>query len=141
MYVTAHLVRSRSGDEGINGFLHHHGAEFSWPADAADLPDTTPGEIVVRRVDLPAGNNQVRAYLDLLAPDGTPRAQIDQAMAAFVRDLHERRNPTVFVQGGVTIRFGVELGLERIREPQLEMLAAVTCALLDEESSARTRTT
>jgi len=132
MYVTAHMVRSRSGDEGINGFLHHHGAEFSWPANAADLPDTTPGTIVLRRIDLPPGSNQVRAYLDVLAPDGTPRAQIDQALVAFARDLPERRNPTVFVQGAVTIRFGVELGLERIRELQLDMLAAVARALLDQ---------
>jgi hypothetical protein len=46
----------------------------------------------------------------------------------------------VFVFGGVTIRFGVELGLERIREPQLDMLAAVALALLDEEASARAPT-
>lgn len=141
MYVTAHLVRSRSGDEGINGFLHHHGADFSWPLDAAGLPDTTPGTIVLRRVDLSPGFNQVRAYLDVLAPDGTPRAQLDQAMAAFARDLPERRNPTVFVYGIVTIRFGVEIGLERIREMQLDMLAQVALALLDEEASARAPTT
>lgn len=138
MYVTAHLVRSRNGDEGINGFLHHHGASFAWPPDAADLPDTTPGKIVLGRVDLPPGGNQVRAYLDVLVPDGTPRAQIDQGIAAFVRDLHERRNPTVFTHGAVTIRFGVELGLERIREPQLDMLVAVALALLDEASPAST---
>jgi hypothetical protein len=137
MYVTAHLVRSRSGDEGINGFLHHHGADFAWPSDAADLPDTVPGTIVLRRVDLPPGFNQVRAYMDVLAPDGTPRAQIDAAMTAFARDLQERRNPTVFVQGAVTIRFGVELGLERIREPQREMLARVVLALLDEDPPVR----
>jgi hypothetical protein len=136
MYVTAHLVRTRSGDEGINGFLHHHGADFVWPPDAADLPDTTPGAIVVRRVDLLPGANQVRAYLDVLAPDGTPRAQIAEAMAAFARDLPERRNPTVFALGAVTIRFGVERGLERIREAQREMLAAVVLAVLDEASSA-----
>lgn len=141
MYVTAHLVRSRSGDEGINGFLHHHGADFSWPPDAADLPDTTPGTIALRRIDLPPGGNQVRAYLDVLAPDGTPRAQLGQAMAAFARDLPERRNPTVFVLGTVTIRFGVEPGLERIRALQLDMLAQVALALLDEDSLARASTT
>lgn len=141
MYMTAHLIRSRSGDEGINGFLHHHGADFAWPTDAADLPDTTPGTIVLRRIDLPPGFNQVRAYLDVLAPDGTPRAQIDQAMAAFARDLQERRNPTVFVSGVVTIRFGVELGLERIRASQLDMLAAVAVAVLDEAPVAPTSAT
>ena len=79
------------------------------------------------------------ALVAMALRDGAPRAQIDQAIA-FAGDLHERRNPTVFVFGGVTIRFGVELGLERIREPQLEMLAAVALALLDEEASARAPT-
>ena len=41
------------------------------------------------------------------------------------------------VLGAVTIRFGVERGMERIREPQLDMLGAVALALLDEESLAR----
>jgi hypothetical protein len=132
MYVTAHLVRANSGDEGINGFLHHHGADFAWPADPAALPDAQPGAIVARRIDLPPGGNRVRAYLDVVAPDGTPRAALDQALAAFTRDLAERRNPTVFTAGDVAIRFGVELGLERIRDHQLAMLAGVVRALLDE---------
>jgi hypothetical protein len=137
MYVTAHLVRSRSDEEGINAFLHHHGADFSWPSDAAPLADTTPGRIVRQRIDLPPGFNRVQAYLDLLAPDGTARVQIDQALVAFARDLGERRNPTVFVFGPVTIRFGVELRRERLREQDLEMLASVARSLLDEEAAAR----
>ena len=137
MYVTAHLVRSRNDEEGINGFLHHHGADFPWPSDAAALADTTPGRIVRQRIDLPPGSNQVQAYLDVLAPDGTSRAQIDQAMAAFTRDLGERRNPTVFVLDTVTIRFGVELRRERLREQDLETLASVARSLLDEEAAAR----
>jgi hypothetical protein len=38
----------------------------------------------------------------------------------------------VFTQGAVTIRFGVELGLERLRAQQLEMLTPVALRLLDE---------
>ncbi|HEX4421672.1 MAG TPA: hypothetical protein VH165_27355 [Kofleriaceae bacterium] len=128
--MTAHLVRSRSGEEGINGFLHLHGADFAWPDDAAALADDKPGKIARRRVDLPPGLNHVRAYLDVLAPDGTPRDALEGALAALSRDLGERRNPTVFVSGGVTIRFGVELGLELIRAQQLAMLASVALALL-----------
>jgi hypothetical protein len=133
MYVTAHLVRSRNGEEGINTFLHLHGADFAWPADAAALPDTTPGRDVRHRIQLPPGFNQVQAYLDVLAADDTPRAQIDEAMTAFARDLGERRNPTVFVLGAVTIRFGVELRRERMREQDLEMLRLVAFSLLDDE--------
>jgi hypothetical protein len=136
MYLTTHLVRSRLGDEGINAFLHHHGGDVAWPADAAGLPESRPGRIVRSRVDLPPGANHVRAYLDVLAPDGTPRAQLEQAVAALGADLHERRNPTVFTRGPVTIRFGVEPGLERIRDHQLDMLVAVAWSLVDELSSA-----
>jgi hypothetical protein len=132
MYVTAHLVRSKDGEEGINAFLHLHGPAFAWPKDAAPLADTTPGKVVHRRIDLPPGRNQVRAYLDVLAPDETDRGEIDRALAGLAQDLGERRNPTVFTHGSVAIRFGVELGLERIRAQQLEMLGIVALRLLDE---------
>src|SRR4051812_742503 len=111
MYITAHLVKSRDQREGINAFLHIHGAKFQWPDDASSLPDTTPGRTALHRTDLPPGGNDVRAYLDILAPDETPRAEIDRALHVFSHDLRERRNPTVFNHGVVTIRFGVELGL------------------------------
>jgi hypothetical protein len=132
MYVTAHLVRSREGDEGINAFLHVHGPQLPWPEDAAPLADTAPGKIVHRRIDIPPGGNQVRAYLDVLAPDESSRDEIERALAEFARDLGERRNPTVFTLGAVTIRFGVELGLERLRAQQLDMLVPVVIQLLDE---------
>lgn len=87
---------------------------------------------MLHRTDLPPGGNQVRAYLDVLAPDRTSRAEIEQALAAFSRDLRERRNPTVFNHGVVTIRFGVEPALEGLRAQQLEMLTRSALQLLDE---------
>ena len=71
-------------------------------------------------------------WVDALAPDGTDRIEIDRALTGLARDLGERRNPTVFTHGAVTIRFGVELGLERLRAQQLEMLSSVVLAMLDE---------
>ncbi|HET7505386.1 MAG TPA: hypothetical protein VFK02_30410 [Kofleriaceae bacterium] len=132
MYVTAHLVRSRSGEEGINAFLHLHGAGFVWPPDAAALADTTPGKVVRSHIDLQPGFNLVQAYLDVLAPDGTPREELDQAIAVFSRNLAGCRNPTVFVLGRVTIRFGVELRRERLRALDLEMLRSVAWSQLGE---------
>jgi hypothetical protein len=136
MYITAHLVKARDQREGINAFLHVHGAGFAWPEDASSLPETAPGSTVLHRTDLPPGGNQVRAYLDILAPDRTRRTEIEQALTAFSRDLPERRNPTVFHQEGVTIRFGVELGLEGLRTEQLEMLARSVLQILDEHLTA-----
>ncbi len=131
MYATAHLVRGR-GEEGINAFLHHHGPSFAWPEDAWNLPETRPGSIVARKLDLEPGGNSVRAYLDVLAPDGTPAEQVRTALAALQRELCERRNPTVFehAPGPVTVRFGVEGSLERLREEQLALLAGVVVRLL-----------
>src|SRR3954462_1881712 len=102
MYVTAHLVKSRDQREGINAFVHLHGATFQWPDDASLLPDTTPGRTVLRQTDPPPGGNDVRAYLDILAPDDTPRGEIERALSAFSHALRERRNPTVFNHGVVT---------------------------------------
>ena len=132
MYITAHLVKSRDQLEGINAFLHIHGPAFQWPDDASSLPDTTPGRTALHRTDLPPGGNSVRAYLDILAPDGTSPAEIERALSALSHDLRERRNPTVFNHGVVTIRFGVELALEALRAQQLEMLVRPALQLLDE---------
>lgn len=136
MYATAHLVR-REGVEGINAFLHEHGAGNPWPTDASTFPETNPGRIVLRRTDIPPGGNSVRAYLDVLAPDATPLEEIRGALRAVAEDLGERRNPTVFRHGVVTIRFGVEGGLELLREQQLGTLAGTVEELLLEWRPAR----
>jgi hypothetical protein len=132
MYLAVHLVR-RGGDEGINAFLHEHPADLSWPENSAGLPDTNPGTVIDSRIKLTPGGNEVRAYLDILAPNGTSPAKMSAALAALRRDLDERRNPTIFVLGDVTIRYGVELGLEKMREEQLETLARVGLDLLRQQ--------
>ena len=131
MYLTSHLVRSRDGEEGINAFLHMHGPDFPWPQEPAALPDTNPGRTVSRQTSVPPGGNSVRAYLDVVAPDDTPRAALEQALVALARDLGERRNPTVFNHEKVVIRFGVELGLEGLRRQQLDMLVPAAMRLFD----------
>jgi hypothetical protein len=132
MYATAHLVCRREGEEGINAFLHHHGADYPWPKEAWRLPEERPGKIVKQAFDLRPGGNSVRAYLDVLAPDGTPVDQIRAALAIFEEELCERRNPTVFqhAPGRVTIRFGVEGNLEAVREERLRDLEAALLRLL-----------
>ncbi len=73
----------------------------------------------------------MRAYLDVVAPDDTPRAELEQALVDLARDLGERRNPTVFNHDNVVIRFGVELGLEGLRRQQLDMLVPAAMRLFD----------
>lgn len=132
MYIAAHLVR-RAGHEGINAFLHAHPPTFEWPTtvdDIAAIADDSPGEIVASRIDLEPGGNEVRAYLDILAPEGTGIDEIERALTSLRDDLAERQNPTVFKTEAIAIRFGVEVGLERLRQLQLDTLARVGLELL-----------
>ena len=110
--------------------MHKHPDDLQWPENAAGLADEHPGEIIRSQTDIQPGGNQVRAYLDILAPNGTSAEELAEAIEALRRDLHERRNPTSFVHGKVTIRFGVEMGLEQLREEQLKMLERRGLALL-----------
>lgn len=132
MYVTAHAVVDRDGREGLNAFRHYHGDEFVWPSDASTLPDVTPGKLdpSATRTEIRPGGNAVRAYLDVVAPDGTPNVRLFDALDALATDLDERRNPTVFELGKVTIRFGVQISLERERRSWLARLRTVADPLI-----------
>lgn len=127
MYLTAHHVRSQRHGEGINAFRHWHGLDFEWPDDASTLPERDPGKLDhgAKSVDIPPGGNGVRAYIDVLAPDGTAIEAIEAALDTLAGDLGQRRNPTVFRTGDVTIRFGVERALEATRPEVFERLRAV----------------
>jgi hypothetical protein len=124
MYATAHRV-SRNDQTGVNAFLYLHGRDFSWPQDASSLPDTSPGTPTERQlISVPPGHNPVHSYLDVVAPDGTPRTALLEALRVFRQDVSERRNPAVFILGQVTLRFGVRIGLEAERESELGLLLA-----------------
>ena len=134
MYATAHRV-SRQDQSGVNAFLYLHGRSFPWPQDASRLPEDAPGtpDPGHRMISLPPGSNTVNSYLDVLAPDGTPKAELHQTLELLRRDLSERRNPTVLTLGRVTLRFGVQIGLESKRKAELDtLLEAVTQVLPDD---------
>jgi hypothetical protein len=73
-------------------------------------------------IGLRPGGNRVRAYLDVLAPDNTSIAEVDEALSTLLADLGQRHNPTVFSVGHVTVRFGVEIALEERRHQTFEEL-------------------
>jgi hypothetical protein len=131
MYATAHRV-SRDERSDINAFLYLHGRDFSWPADASALPEEDPGTLSEERqvCPIPPGANPVHSYLDVLAPDETRYEVLLAALQAFRRDVAERRNPTIFTTGAVTIRFGVQLGLEPRREAELDALIGTLLRVL-----------
>jgi hypothetical protein len=139
MYLTAHRLVSPLGDEGVNAFLHLHGADFPWPEDPGALAKREPGELEERRTELPPGGNRVVSFLDVLAPDGTGRAAVQGAVAALSAELDGRANPTWFEQARVTIQFGVDAptaqrGIEA-RRAALDELARAVDGMLARRSS------
>jgi hypothetical protein len=131
MYATAHRVR-RDGESAINAFLYLHGPRFKWPHDVAAIPETQPGTLMRKTIAIPPGQNIVMSFLDVIAPDGTARTQIDEALSFFRRDIGERRNPTTFSWGLITLRFGVQLRLEGEREQELDALLPEIARVLPE---------
>lgn len=134
MYITAHRVAAPLGDEGINAFLHLHGAGFVWPEDPGPLATHNPGVLSERSTEVAPGGNRVLAYLDVLAPDGTLQNDVNLAVADLAADLDGKANPTWYEHGLITLRFGVDPEIERkgteARVARLRELASATDRLL-----------
>lgn len=137
MYATAHHVVSPSGAEAIHAFLYKHGEHFPWPEDPWNIPEREPGVELWKNTTLPTGNNRVRSYLDVLAPDGVTAHELDAALTALWAELAAEElgptgpsgaggdrlpNPVVFRHGNVVLRFGVELGLAQQRASEMSEL-------------------
>ena len=118
MYATAHRVQGPHGQEGINSFLHLHGVAFPWPEEPWRLPETEPGTDYAEHIMVQPGGNDVRSYLDILAPDTCLLEEIESALTglwlelvadtAVSSPLGELPNPLVYRRGRVVIRLGVE---------------------------------
>ena len=130
MFVTAHRVRSSDGLEAIHSYLHSHGP-VDWPGDVSTWPESNPGELRLNKTTLPVGGHRVRSYLDVIAPDDTSSERIAKVIGGLAQDLEERRNPTVYREGAVTLRFGTELELDAIRPDELRALADHAQSLLE----------
>src|SRR6185369_12002321 len=139
MYVTAHRVVSSMEEEGVNAFLHLHGSGFAWPDNPAPLPENNPGNLEERSTEVAPGGNSVKSYLDVLAPDGTGRAEVQEAVAALGAELDGKANPTWYEHGRVTIRFGVDPGIEKKglerKVKEIQVLAAAVDRLMARRAS------
>lgn len=70
MYLTAQHVRSRSGEDGVQAYLHLHDLPAArFPPDPLTVPQEHPGRMVRSHVGLRPGGNHVLSYLDIVAPD------------------------------------------------------------------------
>lgn len=108
MILIAQHVRSSTGAEGINAFCRLHGPH-EWPDPPPE--ELAAGELVNQVVSLPPGSNDVRSYLDVIAPDETPTQEIRNAVVQFINRSRGRALPWAETIGRCTFRFGVERGL------------------------------
>jgi hypothetical protein len=111
MYLTAqHVVAPLSGAEGINAFYYEHGPD-DWGVPPPEIPDQNPGTLANETITVPPPGNRVRSYLDVVAPDSAPWAEIRQSFLTFVTQVQRRPFPWVGVAGRCLFRIGLDLGL------------------------------
>lgn len=112
MYLTAHRVVSPvSLDEGINSFLYLHGPHTWQGVPPTDAPDTNPGALVAKQIVVPPPGNRVRSYLDVVAPDETPWAEVRQSFIRFLAEAQREPFPWTGVDGRCLFRIGLDAGL------------------------------
>ncbi|HKY34432.1 MAG TPA: hypothetical protein VJN18_00720 [Polyangiaceae bacterium] len=113
MLLTAQRVRNLAGLEGINAFCNLHGSYEWFGEPPTGIPDINPGTRVNDSVVVPPGGNRVRSYLDIVAPDETPTAEVIAAVRRFVLAVRADSLPWAATVGRCTFRFGLDLGLEQ----------------------------
>ncbi len=139
MYISAQRIQAPSpdgnpGPQGINAFYYSHGPQ-AWigPPPANFLPETNPGVFVDSSIEVPPPGNRVRSYLDVVAPDGAPLAQLAAAVAAVPGAASL---PVMWTVGDVWCRFGAELGLAPQWRRELQRLFARVVLLYREQQPA-----
>lgn len=120
MYVTAHRVRTRLHEEGINAYFYRHGPDL-W--EEPPVPEENPGELVNTLLTVDAtGGNHVRSYMDVIAPDDVLWPQIEPLFLQFV-DAHRLTPfPWSAVVGACLFRLGMERPLASSWRRELGLL-------------------
>jgi hypothetical protein len=131
MYVCAQRVAQplvRGGAEGINAFYYVH-KQDPWSSNAQDpvLPEVNPGVLMDSLIEVPPPGNDVRVYLDIVAPDS---ASFFEVLRAIGRHPAPMRFPVEWSSDKVWCRSGVEAALESHWESELEQLMARIVILL-----------
>ncbi|MCE9636586.1 MAG: hypothetical protein K8T90_12850 [Planctomycetes bacterium] len=117
MYLTAMLVRTAVGDEGINAFAYAHRGHVI-PSLADGSPDISrvaefePGECIEEVADVRPGGNSVVGYLDVVAPDDATRAEVEATLVQLRGAIARPKSPWTVFDGRVGARLGVALGVD-----------------------------
>lgn len=135
MYVSAQRVCSPSR-EGVNAFLSLHAEPHLEEVDWNDPPlkklvDEQPGILLFQDCDLTPGGNHVRSFLDVVAKNHTPVAQITAALQAMVPAVARSLVPFAGAVDGVAVRFDGDAGLVDDRADEYRLLARRIVRLLE----------
>lgn len=117
MYLTAQRVYSlRTRKTGVNAFLYRHG-DATVPGMSWDRPmiervaDDVIGTRGPEHIEIAPGGNRVLSFVDIVAADPTPIAQIEEAVREFRAKFTTARLPESLTLGAIAIRFGAQYGL------------------------------
>ena len=137
MYVAAQkVVRPAAQRSGVNVYLYRHGPHpppgVSWENPDVELIATEfPGELASAAIEVPAGGNPIRSYLDVVCSDDTPAGKVVEAIRQF-QGLWEISSGAVPVRiDRVAIRFACELRLLRDAAAELRELSGRAARLVE----------
>jgi hypothetical protein len=105
MYLVAQHVLSPAGrGEGVNAFCYLHGPDLAWLGVPPEgIPGQNPGVLTAQLISVAPPGNRVRSYLDVIAPDETPQAEIRQSFVTFVSHAQRERFTLPMVGWGVPL--------------------------------------
>jgi hypothetical protein len=139
MYLTAQRVISPvTGAEGVNVFAYGHGP-YVWHDAPPFTPEQNPGTLFASSVEpqVPPPGNRVRSYLDILAPDATPREALEVALQVVVTGMPPARLPATATVGSCWFRFSMEEKLAGSWREELRALLARAVQLLPAPEGSR----
>lgn len=120
MYVTAHRVRTRMREEGINAYYYRH-EPYLW--NEPPPPEENPGQLVNTLLTVDAiGGNSVRSFVDVTAPDEFLWPHIEPMFLKFIEAYRHTPFPWAAVVGPCLFRLGMERTLARSWRRELRLL-------------------
>jgi hypothetical protein len=121
MYITAQRVRTTLHEEAINAYLYAHGGGVVW--QVPPQPEQEPGELVNTLITVnTVGGNQVRSFLDIVAPDELWWSELRPRFIAFVGAMRLTPFPWHGVVNGCLFRLGMARELARTWQQEVAHL-------------------
>lgn len=95
---------------GINAFYYAHGP-YVWRDSPPPEIKREPGHLINAHVAVAPPGNSVRSYLEIVAPDETPNATLEQSIAGSIDLFGATRLPLKVQSGDISFEFDVEQAL------------------------------